>query len=217
MKLVLLFLLIQFEAHSLIPIVHKLPEHKSYFKNYYKHFNSWFNRHIYSWEKQHQLNLELSEIKHWYITTADHKRFYYQWGIAWDPKTSSVFYTLNKTINANSFKTLSTIKSYECQESVHQLKCSDQQLVIKKSPKKLPLNFPLSSKGIFYFQDFITDSRAYYQGDELKRIYFNLNDIQVNWLPKELQELIKKIGLETRLPTDKLSIDNDGRVIVYYP
>jgi hypothetical protein len=217
MKITVLLFLIQFSSFAIISSVDGLPKHNTYFKNYYANFNNWFNRNIYSWKESQNFIPKLNNVNHWYISTTPSKRFYYKWGVGWDPKSEKIFYTLTEAITPTNFKTISTLHDYKCQEETSKLKCLNIQYDKKETPRQLPKSFPLISKGQFYFQQFIVDTQAFYFNGEIKRVYYNLNNIQVNWLPRELQQQIQKIGLETRLPVDKLSIDNEGRIIVYYP
>jgi hypothetical protein len=214
-----------FQAQALVPVVKKLPRDPDYYQHYLRHFNQWFNRNIYDWEtviEKSNLQKTIEITNHW-IFAQDHVKEtrYIQWGIGYNLKSEELFYKLAYLSDEAQPIIIhhDSRWSYHCVERLNTVTCQNHALVIKRitDTLKIPQNFPLQSNGNFLFNDSLVYSFGLYDKEQVVSLHFKLSDVQVEWLPKELIRTIQQIGLETRLPVDKISIHENGDIVVYYP
>jgi hypothetical protein len=223
-RLILLFLILQTGqpmAHT--KLVQNLVEDKEYYSHYLSSFSKWFNKNIYSWEatfNNHKFEYMLKQHQHWFIKGSPLNKREILWGIGHNQKTDKVFYILryHQKENPGHFVIWRSDKEAPCYEDQETLICGKKTSTYTVQKIKDPLySFPLTKNKNFIFQEFVDYQRNYFTKGVLSSVFYRLNNVQAEWLPAPLLKIIYKIGMETRLPLDKIEITNNHEIIIYYP
>lgn len=176
-----------------IPLVESFPRHPQYFKRYFQKFDVYFRTNFFDVSKirnQKKFQKKMREVSHWREKGGQR---IFSWDFIFHEKTGELSYSF-------SF-------GDEVKDTIY----------LKKFNEKLE-GFPLTQKGKFIFSSFVEEARVHKSSSgEIHRVDFFLNDVQVEWLPDPLKRAIYKIGYDTRLPADKISITKTGEIYVRYP
>lgn len=204
------------EVKAHIPFVETLPDHPQYYQYYYKQLYQWFNKNHFDWSSYlpEPVQLPWQTYKSW----GSHHRPHLLLGVGYK-RSGEIFYSL--TINLKervTYRSDIPAKSY-CHENSQQRTCggvSFKRITASEDKKKLPLHRS-ESLSSFVFSDFITYQEIWRSSDGQLITYRKLNDIQTSWLPLPLQKAILDIGIQTRLPVDKIEVNSNDEIIIYYP
>lgn len=209
----------QIETRAHIPFVQTLPEHPHYYQYYYKQLYQWFNRHHFDWKKKLPQSSQIpwQDFTSW-APKSNPQSAHLLLGVGYK-KNGEIFYTLtfhhdDERVTYRS-DNLSTVACHETQyKTCHKKKYKK----LSKAPQaeQLPLHRSTSISS-FIFADFVSYQEIWGSQDGDIIIYSKLNDIQTAWLPLELQKAILDIGIQTRLPVDKIEVNSNNEIILYYP
>lgn len=206
-----------------VNVVKSLPRDPQYYSSYLNSFSKWFNENIYAWDKvlnENEFGKIIAKQKHWFLHGDRKNKRGILWGIGFNSKTRNIFYSLryHEIGNVDQFIIKRSDENGFCEEGLKSKGCPNQTSEIStKTFSSLPNGFPLSQNNRFIFQEFVTYQRSYFLKGEIVSVFFRLSNVQTEWLPKPLLAIIYKIGMETRLPLDKIEVSNNGDIIVYYP
>lgn len=180
-----------------VPDVENLPSHPKYFSFYLLKFSQYFSKEIYQLSETESITFKekLLKINSWNYEDGTPQLL---WSIKWTPGRDQLSFDLIENI---------------IPKNTPPSNIERRSLFSQSHP-----NFPLHQDGKFIFKEFVTkEITIRNESGEVSSVYYQFSNIQAQWLPKKLREMIYKIGYDTRLPLDKLRINKDGEIIAYYP